>query len=60
MSDKFHNAAVPTAEGESFRELLAAERAATLAQIAALSREFEGSSQRTPSWPSTTNTTRKD
>ncbi|MGV9653966.1 TraR/DksA family transcriptional regulator [Streptomyces sp. NPDC003554] len=42
MSDKFHNAAVPAVEGESFRELLAAERAATLAQIAALSREFEG------------------
>ncbi|MET8787432.1 TraR/DksA C4-type zinc finger protein [Streptomyces sp. NPDC004589] len=42
MSDKFRDAAGPAVGGESFRELLAAERAATLAQITALSREFEG------------------
>ncbi|MFJ5532929.1 TraR/DksA family transcriptional regulator [Streptomyces sp. NPDC093261] len=42
MSDPFSNVAFPAFEPEAARELLAAERADTLAQIDALSREFDG------------------
>lgn len=42
MSDSSSDAAFPPLERESARERLAAERAGTSAQIAALSREFDG------------------
>ncbi|MFK4144846.1 TraR/DksA family transcriptional regulator [Streptomyces sp. NPDC004065] len=42
MSDPCGNAAFPARQSESTRALLAADRAGTLQQISALSREFEG------------------
>ncbi|MFJ2399274.1 TraR/DksA family transcriptional regulator [Streptomyces sp. NPDC087843] len=42
MGDQCANAAFPVSQGESMRALLAADRVATLQQISALSREFEG------------------
>ncbi|MEU2620287.1 TraR/DksA C4-type zinc finger protein [Streptomyces sp. NPDC007157] len=42
MSDQCTNAAFPVPQGESARALLAADRVATLRQISALGREFEG------------------
>ncbi|MER5531028.1 TraR/DksA C4-type zinc finger protein [Streptomyces sp. NPDC002677] len=42
MSDQCTNAAFPVPQGESMRALLAADRVATLQQISALGREFEG------------------
>lgn len=42
MADQCTNAAFPVPQGESMRALLAADRVATLQQISALSREFEG------------------
>ncbi|MFJ2399536.1 TraR/DksA family transcriptional regulator [Streptomyces sp. NPDC087843] len=42
MADQCTNAAFPVPQDESMRALLAADRVATLQQISALSREFEG------------------
>ncbi|MET7763006.1 TraR/DksA C4-type zinc finger protein [Streptomyces sp. NPDC005393] len=42
MSDSSGDAAFPPTDRESVRERLAAERAGTTAQIAALSRDFDG------------------
>ncbi|WP_405834426.1 TraR/DksA family transcriptional regulator [Streptomyces sp. NBC_01176] len=42
MGHQCTNAAFPVSQGESMRALLAADRVATLQQISALSREFEG------------------